>query len=323
VQRLREKRACTLFQDRFLVAKPQTPIYCSFLGIYLLGEAIMRRNFGWALASVVSFGLIGLSGAMAADMAVKAPPMPVAPVYNWTGGYIGLNVGGAWNDTRDDVFPAGCFTNPAILCGGALTTNAIRSDSVRLNGSGFTGGVQAGYNWQKDRWVVGIEGDINYVGINDGNSINRPLAAPLIGNFVHAETDKTGWLGTVRGRVGVTVTPSFLIYGTGGVAFGQVRSATTVAFTSTPDTYAGSIDQTRVGWTVGGGGEWMVAPNWSIKAEYLFVDLGKTSYSYSCTVAACTAFAQLPAYQTDLRVHEHIARVGLNYHFGGPVVAKY
>src|SRR5260370_18320733 len=102
----------------------------------------MRTNLGWALATFISFGVVGLTGAMAADMAVKAPPIPVAPVYYWTGGYIGLNVGGAWNDTRDDVFPAGCFTNPAILSGGALPGNPIPSDSVRLHGSGFTGRVQ-------------------------------------------------------------------------------------------------------------------------------------------------------------------------------------
>ena len=124
----------------------------------------------------------------------------------------------------------------------------------------------------------------------------------------------------------MTVTPSFLIYGTGGLAFGQVKSASTVAFTTTADTYAGSIDDTRFGWTVGGGGEWMIAPQWSIKAEYLFVDLGRASYTQVCTAPGiCTSPPQVSAasYQTDLHVQEHIARVGVNYHFGGPVVARY
>lgn len=254
--------------------------------------------------------------ASAADLPLKAPPIAPVAVYNWSGWYAGLNAGGAWNDTRDDVDPSGCFLTGA--CGAPPTLNVLRSDSVRLNGAGFTGGAQAGYNWQRERWVFGIEGDINYNGINDGNATNRLLAAPLVGNFVHTETDKQEWFGTLRGRVGMTVTPSFLIYGTGGLAFGQVRSASTVAFTSTADTYAGSTDQTRAGWTVGGGGEWMIAPKWSIKAEYLYVDLGRVSYAQACTTAGvCTAppFATPATYQTDLHVHEHIARVGFNYHF--------
>jgi outer membrane immunogenic protein len=282
----------------------------------------MSRKFGWALASVVTLSIGGVGTALAADLPLKAPPPVVAPVYNWTGFYIGGNVGGAWNDTRDDVFPTGCFLNN-VACGLGPTVNPLRSDSVRLNGSGFTGGGQAGYNWQSGRFVGGIEGDINFNGINDSSFINRPVALPLVGNFIHSETEKLQWFGTFRGRVGFTVTPSFLVYATGGLAFGQVKSATAISFTSTTDVYAGSLDETRAGWTVGGGGEWMIAPNWSIKGEYLFIDLGKTGYNNVCITAVCTAFAPPPSYQTDLRVRENVARVGVNYHFGGPIVAKY
>jgi outer membrane immunogenic protein len=271
-------------------------------------------------------GIIGLGAAgaaSAADMAVKARPLPPpAPIFTWTGFYIGVNGGGVWNDTRDDVFPTGCFlTNPA--CGGGPPNNPLRSDSVRLTGTGWTIGGQAGYNWQADRWVFGIEGDINYNSINDGSAINRPLAAPLVGNFIHSETDKLQWFGTLRGRLGVAVAPNFLLYGTGGLAFGGIKSATAVAFTSTTDAYAGSIDDTRFGWTAGAGGEWLVTPNWSIKAEYLYIDLGKASYTNACFTAVCGAFVPPPSYQTDLNIRQHVARVGLNYHFGGPVVAKY
>jgi outer membrane immunogenic protein len=106
-------------------------------------------------------------------------------------------VGGAWNNTRDDVYPTGCFLT-GVACGGGVPLNPLRSDSVRLNGSGFTGGGQAGYNWQAGKWLFGIEGDISYVGINYSNFINRPVAAPLVGFFVN-ETEKNGWLGTLRG----------------------------------------------------------------------------------------------------------------------------
>jgi outer membrane immunogenic protein len=270
---------------------------------------------------------VGINAAMAADLPVKAytkaPPI-VDPVYNWTGFYVGLNAGGGWNDTKDDVFPTGCLLDAACSLQ-PVTNNPLRSDSVRLNGSGFIGGAQAGYNWQRNKWVFGIEGDINYNGLNDGNSINRPLAAPLVGNLIHSETDKMDWFGTLRGRIGMTATPNLLLYGTGGLAFGQIRSASAVSFSLTRDTYAGSIDQTRVGWAIGAGGEWMIAPQWSIKAEYLYVDLGKASYTNSCSAAApaCPVLALPLTYQTDLRIHENIARFGVNYHFGGPIVAKY
>jgi outer membrane immunogenic protein len=284
---------------------------------------MMLLNLKSAVLAAVTVGsAFGVSAASAADMPVKAPPI-VLVIWTWTGFYIGGNVGGAWNDTRDDVYPTGCFlTN--VACGGG-TANPQRSDSVRLNGSGFTGGLQAGYNWQRDRIVWGIEGDINYLGINDGSSIDRPVAAPLVGTFIHSETDKMSWLGTFRGRVGVTATPSFLLYGTGGLAFGQVKSVTAISFTTTTDAYAGALDDTKVGWTLGVGGEWIVAPKWSIKAEYLYVDLGKAGYNNACFTAVCTGFAPPPSYQTDLRVRENIVRVGLNYKIDWvqPVVAKY
>ena len=268
-----------------------------------------------------------ISPAAAADMPVKARPM-VAPavVYSWTGGYVGGNVGAVMNDTRADVFPTGCFLT-SVTCGLGPVANPARSDSNRLNQTAFTGGAQAGYNWQRDRWVFGVEGDINYKGINDGVTVARLVPPPLVGTMLHAEAEKLQWFGTVRGRVGMTATPNLLLYATGGLAFGQVKSATAVAFTLTPDIYAGALDQTRFGWTVGGGGEWMFAQNWSVKAEYLYVDLGKASYTDGCVnTGVCGSPPQVApgaSYQTDLRVREHIARVGVNYHFAGPVVAKY
>ncbi|MBR0783767.1 outer membrane protein [Bradyrhizobium iriomotense] len=270
-----------------------------------------------ALALAVTFPSLS----MAADMAVKARPAVVAsPSVTWTGWYAGLNVGGAWNDTSDTVLPVAGYFNPALL-----PANPARTDSADFRGSGFTGGVQLGYNWQADRWLLGIETDINYNGVRDSNSVNRPLAAPLTGSFIHAETERLNWFGTVRGRIGGLVTPSFLLYATGGLAYGQVKSTSNLLFTASGDTYVGSLDQTRVGWTAGAGGEWKFAPNWSLKAEYLYVDLGKTSYTDTCItpVGICNFVTPPIAYQTDLHVRENVARFGVNYQFGGPIVAKY
>jgi outer membrane immunogenic protein len=279
--------------------------------------------------------LLGSIGsAYAADMAVKAPPPPPPPIWTWTGFYIGGSVGGKWNDTRVDTYPTGCFLNAAPNgCGGlapglsGVDANPIRSDSIRLDQSRFIGGGQAGYNWQSGRFVGGIEGDISWTGINQTVITSKALVAPLAGFMVHSEGMKEDWLATIRGRAGFTVTPAFLVYATGGLAVAHVQTTGAVAFTVTPDIYAGGYDETRAGWTVGGGGEWMISPKWSIKAEYLYVDLGKQTVALACVNTGICGSPPQPApgasYANDFRFREHVARVGLNYHFGGPVVAKY
>jgi outer membrane immunogenic protein len=280
------------------------------------------------LGTVATVALALPLAAQAADLpaapAYKAPIMAPAPVYSWTGFYIGVNAGAAINDSDYNLFPTGCFlTN--VACGGGPPNNPLRSDSHKFNGVSFTGGGQAGYNWQMGMTVWGIEADLNWKGENETDSINRPVLPPLVGNFIHSTTDQLDWFGTVRARGGFLATPSLLIYATGGLAYGHVNSATSVAFTSTTDAYAGSISTTRAGWTAGAGAEWMFAPGWSAKAEYLFVDLGTASYTSACVTAVCGAFVPPPSYQTDLRVRDNIFRAGLNYHFnwGGPVVARY
>jgi outer membrane immunogenic protein len=293
----------------------------------------MKTRFGWALASAMLLG--GIGSAYAADMAVKAPPPPPPPIWTWTGFYIGGSVGGKWNDTRVDTYPTGCFLNtaPGTGCGGVapgvsgVAANPIRSDSVRLNQGRFIGGGQAGYNWQSGKFVLGVEGDISWTGINQTLITTKTMTPPLAGFMVHGDAMKEDWIATIRGRAGFLVAPSFLLYATGGLAFAHVQTASAVAFTVTPDLYGGTYDDTRFGYTVGGGGEWMIAPKWSIKAEYLFVDLGKQTVNLPCLNTGICGSPPQPApgasYAADYRFREHIARVGLNYHFGGPVVAKY
>jgi outer membrane immunogenic protein len=286
----------------------------------------MKTGLGWALASAMLFGSIG--SAAAADMPMKAMPMKAPPVavYNWTGFYIGGSVGGIWNDTRSDTYPTGCFIT-SVTCGGGVANNPIRSDSVRLNDSRFIGGGQAGFNWQNGRFVGGVEGDISWTGLNQAIITSKTLSAPLAGVMVHGDGMKQDWLATLRARAGFTLAPQFLLYATGGLAFGHVQAASAVGFTATPDLYAGSYDDTRFGWTVGAGGEWMITQNWSVKAEYLYVDLGKQGINLAClNTGICGSPPQVPpgaSYQADYRFRENIARVGLNYHFGGPVVARY
>jgi outer membrane immunogenic protein len=266
---------------------------------------------------------ISAVGASAADLPVRTytkAPAVVAPVYNWTGFYVGLNAGGAWNRssaTTTTVFdPAGYFSAtsvPAI----ALVGNQ------RINSSGFTGGLTAGYNWQVSSAVLGIESDFNYFGVKGSASGSAlyPCCAPM--GFTVNSALSSDWLFTLRGRAGVLVTPAFLLYGTGGLAIANVKS--NFLFT---DTFiwtaheSASISTTRYGWTAGVGGEYALMNGWSVKAEYLYVDLGRVSTTSTNLTDTTTAFpTSVFTHSVDLR--SNIVRVGLNYKFGGPVVAPY
>lgn len=287
----------------------------------------MGRRLGLALSVAISLG-IGLGTASAADMAVKAPSAPIAPVSNWTGWYVGANAGAAIDDSRYSLDPAGCFL---AGCGtGGIPGNAFRQFSTKLSGTDFTAGGQVGYNYKfSPLWVAGLEADFNYNGLRQSDNVTQILGPPLFapGTFVHTVSTSLDWFGTVRGRIGFLASPNLLLYGTGGLAYGQVRSATNATFPppSSSDTYIGSTSTTRAGWTAGGGAEWLVSGNWSVKAEYFYLDLGRTSYADACVspLAVCTSITPNPAYQTSVTTREHVARVGINYHFNAPVVAKY
>jgi len=265
---------------------------------------------------VVSAALAALVGspALAADMAApvyKAPPPP-APVCVWCGWYVGVNAGGAVNNSTYSVEPAGGFLTIPLF----LPDNGQRTASANLNQTSFTGGIQGGYNYQTGMWVWGVETDFNYKGENQTSNVNRQLVEPLAGNFVTSVNEKFDWFGTFRGRVGITPTPTMLIYGTGGLAYGHVSSASNVMFTLGGDTYTGAASATKAGWTAGAGAEWMFAHNWSLKVEYLYVDLGKLSYTSACVATTvCGGITPTLAFQTDLRVRDNIARAGVNMHF--------
>ncbi|KJC50389.1 membrane protein [Bradyrhizobium sp. LTSP885] len=275
------------------------------------------------LVLAISLVLFGAGSAFAADLApsyTKAPPM-VAPGYNWTGFYIGGNVGGAWGNsdpTTSTVFsPIGYFAAssvPAIALVGAQ----------RINSSSVTGGFTAGYNWQVGGAVLGIESDINYFGFKGSASGSAvyPCCAPTA--FTVSSSVSADWLATIRGRIGFLATPNWLLYATGGAAIADVK--TNFNFTDTFATAAESatIRDTRVGWTAGAGAEYAIGNGWSFKAEYLYVDLGRSSVT-SNNLTAFTPAIAFPAntYTHSVDLKSNIVRVGMNYKFGGPVVAKY
>jgi outer membrane immunogenic protein len=264
---------------------------------------------------------LGTATASAADLApqtyTKAPVM-VAPVYNWTGFYVGLNAGGAWNEsnvTTSTVFsPTGYFATTSVPAIGTV-------GNQNINRSGFTGGATAGYNWQVGGAVLGVETDFNYFGIR-GSSTGTgiyPCCAPT--SFTVNSSESTDWLWTLRGRAGFLATPALLLYGTGGLAVANLKASYLFTDTFAAANESAAISTTRYGWTAGAGGEYALLNGWSIKAEYLYVDLGRASTTSTNLTVGIAFPTNVFTHTVNLR--SNIGRVGINYKFGGPVVAKY
>jgi outer membrane immunogenic protein len=258
--------------------------------------------------------------ALAADLTpapiyTKAPP---APAYSWTGFYVGGNIGYSWG-TDNSV-----YNDPNF---GASGTGALSYNPLSENLDGVIGGGQIGYNWQANStWVLGFEADIQGSGERGGSSFSDPYSVGVdcdifcstVGGTMNAAIN---WFGTLRGRVGVLVTPTTLLYGTGGLAYGGVSASGTITDacfsgkppTCTPASWGFGNTSTQVGWTVGGGVEGVapISTNWTWKLEYLYLDLGTMSGSGYELPAD---FGVLP-YTWSTRVTDNILRVGLNYHF--------
>ncbi|MFO1108620.1 MAG: outer membrane protein [Bradyrhizobium sp.] len=264
------------------------------------------------LAIAGSIVLASTLNSLAADMAVKAPAIAPVSVYNWTGFYIGGNVGYAWGN-------ADTFFNP--LPSAAIFVNLL-PQTLSPDPKGVLGGVQAGYNWQAGKFVLGVEADIQAADINGDVRVTPIIqnnGTPFPGAGFLSAHQRIDWFGTVRARAGVTATDRLLLYVTGGLAYGDVNYAAQTDFRPGGTTlYAANFTKTKVGWTVGAGAEWAFASNWSAKVEYLYIDLGNESTTVNPVPA-------LPPFQVaySWKTQEQVARVGLNYKFGGPVVAKY
>jgi outer membrane immunogenic protein len=254
---------------------------------------------------LTSAGAVALS--WAAFAAEPEPPPPPPPPPMWTGLYLGLNAGGTWssNDTIG-VTSLLVFANPAadptVSTGVAGASGATRTFSV--NSGGFIGGGQIGYNYQfSNGFVAGIEADIQ--GVSNSNKTNALFTSVLIlfpplGNFADTSLNVSNalhYLGTVRGRLGFLITPTLFIFEDAGLAYGGVRANTSITqflTGSSVDTINapyfanGSAATARVGWTAGGGVEWLFLPNWSLRAEYLYYNLGSLTYSNGLLVNVVT-----------------------------------
>jgi outer membrane immunogenic protein len=300
---------------------------------------------------LVSIGLLALNvttQAYGADLAArpytKAPAI-VQPVSDWTGWYVGANLGyGIGRDASSETAVSGAGF-PGLAPGTALYGGTKFFD---VSSRGVIGGGQFGYNWQTSTNIVlGVEADIQASDITGRSGCivtcgTGVVTAPvgILPAFPVVFTDDTvrhriDWFGTVRGRLGYSTGPS-LFYVTGGLAYGDVQRSgrvvgtTTVVFAPvTINSFAGSYSASTVkaGWTVGAGLESKIWNNWSVKAEYLYIDLGSTTDSFNTlytTGGGGAVVGTVAATRTDTSTNrDHVFRVGLNYHFNPAVVAKY
>jgi outer membrane immunogenic protein len=256
----------------------------------------------------------------------------IKPAAFASGFYAGLNSGYSWDSSPNvatAAIPAGTGLDQALLSTFGPAAAASAAGVARTPASGAFGGGQTGYNYRLDRYVAGVEADLQgaamsgrggYAGVAPGTIAGAPLAA----SASSAQIEKTlDWFGTLRLRGGYLVTPSILAYGTGGFAYGGATLENRVA--NLTDAGAinlqsmssiGALSTGRVGWTVGGGLEWKFAPAMSLKAEYLHYDLGRVQYgSGAVATSLFAAFTNTALLTSATRFSGEMARLGFNYHF--------
>jgi outer membrane immunogenic protein len=274
----------------------------------------MRRT-----AIVLTTTAVLVAGIGQAAFAADLPPAPapyrapvIVPIYNWTGCYLGANVGGQYGSdkitttTSVNNFPGG---GAAFLDG---------RTPVTINPQGVIGGVQGGCNVQFASFVIGFEGDADWLYGRQSRTITVGAGAPIAaGDFLTNEVKAT-FLTTARVRAGVAL-DRVLLFVTGGAAFGTIKTSDTLGTFGGTRVSTTSATTNRTGWTAGAGLEYAMTQNWLFKAEYLYVDLGSFDAAIAC-VLACIDVNDTTAHH---KYTDHIGRIGINYKFGGPVYAKY
>jgi outer membrane immunogenic protein len=271
------------------------------------------------VGSVGLASIVAANAAVAADMpvkAIKAAPLLVDP---WNGFYVGINVGAGIgrNHTTDTT------TNPAIPF--PVFDNADFNHSP----AGAIFGLQAGWNWHAlPQWVLGVEADWQWSGQSESVCTYACLPGstpPALLSVIDEQSLK--WFGTVRGRAGFLTQGGSLLYATGGLAWGRVNRTLTLnatpGFFAAGTTSAASFGDNKIGWTIGAGVEAPLWRNLSVKVEYLYIDLGTATHSFDSALDPAAALGPSQTTTTTSRIHDHVVRVGLNYHFddGSPTPA--
>lgn len=281
------------------------------------------KTSAWKVLATAAFATIAATSAFAADMPVKARPAAV-DVWTWDKWYVGVNGGYSWG--RSDT--TGTFYNSTT----GVQLSPTQNTTLNLDGGVFGG--QIGKNWQNGKWVFGLEADAQWSGEKGsalftcatpalGGACNPTTAVPATIGLAPTTTfnQEIAWFATFRGRVGGLVTPTALLYVTGGAAVAGIKTngvLSGVTGLGAVTSVAWGNDSTNWGWVVGAGLEARLSGNWTGKIEALYMDLGSVSGSP-------VLLASTPPLRFDYRsdITDVVVRAGVNYHFGGPVVAKY
>jgi outer membrane immunogenic protein len=238
-------------------------------------------------------------GALAQSQPLSWGPPP-GQAWSWTGFYIGGHLGHAWQQNQ---------TGATYLDLPAFTVPVVNDTSA----SGFMGGGQIGYNWQAGMAVFGIEADIS--SLSGGRTVSQTA---LIGGVDNTFTSRNEieWIGTIRGRAGMTIGGRALLYGTGGFAYGSVSNVNTESSVIAGTSATAREQTTRNGYVLGGGLEYMFSPSWTVRVEGLFVDFGTRAVNPTGTCAgAGTAASCAPVtFSNDAT----IARAAINFRFPPP-----
>lgn len=250
---------------------------------------------------------------------------------DWSGFYGGANGGYLWT-SNNIVGHTGrpSYASPLFLPASRVTSIylATLGTNHSVNPSnGFMGGGQIGYNSQfSERLVIGLDTDLDAINqTNSSMTYDHSVVVPQLGTYnAHiSTTKKLKYLGLLKGRLGFLVTPSFLLYGAGGFAYGNAELSTHYSVTGTQPLFSPineqiNIDRILSGWTAGGGAEWYFSPCWSVKLEYLFYNLGPihTQLTLNQNLAITPAITYAGAVVESVgRFTANTARMGVNYHF--------
>ena len=243
------------------------------------------RRITFALLALAALG-VAASQAYAADMArpvYKAPPPPPAPIYNWTGCYIGANIGGAW--------------------GNVDVTDVNTGATVSPNNAGFAGGGQIGCDYQMGQWVIGIRNIIDGTSISNSATFSDGLFSGTVNSHLH-------WFDALTARGGFLMQPNVLLYAQGGAAWTSWDiTATNAAGAQFAEISGGN----RTGWTVGGGVEWMFIPHWSVFVEYNYMGFGTRSAASTACITGAAVVCTTDTFSGKANLQN--ALVGVNYKF--------
>jgi outer membrane immunogenic protein len=268
-------------------------------------------------AAVAATVLAGVASAADVAPVYKAAPLATRPISdNWTGFYVGGNVGAAWSNTSAD---EASFTTTGVDFPGRQAVGQFPNFNV--GDTAFAGGGQIGYNLQfAPNWVAGIETDFDFTGLDKTDARIFPATHFIGDGPIDANTElasqKLSWLGTVRGRLGYTILDNrLLVFATGGLAYGRVTDS--VQTVGVPNGAGGSLvganaNAVRTGWTLGGGFEYAFSNAWSAKLEYLHYDLGSQILTLD--------FGTVPGdagntFSYKFKDAGNLVRVGVNYRF--------